>query len=262
LKESRAALRRTLLEAARGAGRVLRRYFGKPLKISMKGPVDPVTEADKAAEKAVVDVLRRRFPDHGIVTEESAPLAGASPYRWVIDPLDGTINFSHGLPHACVSIALLRGGTPLMGAVLDPFRGELFWAERGRGAWLNGRRLRVSARTDMMKALFVTGFPYDRYKRWRYYLRFYGEVLRRSQGLRRMGAAALDMAYVACGRFDGYWEFNLKPWDCAAGWLLVEEAGGRVSDFRGRRFRLDDTRQTLCSNGRLHRRLVKILGRA
>lgn len=254
--------RRTMLQAARGAGRVLKRYFGRPMKIAMKGPVDPVTEADKASERYIVRLLRRRFPDHSIVTEESPPRDGASPYRWVIDPLDGTINFSHGLPHACVSIALVKDGRPVMGAVMDPFRNELFWAARGRGAWLNGRRIRVTRERRMMKSLLVTGFPYDRYKRWRYYMRFYGEVLRRCQGLRRMGAAALDMAYVACGRFGAYWEFNLKPWDSAAGWVLVEEAGGRVSDFRGRRYRLDDTRQTLCSNGRLHQALVGILRRS
>ncbi|HRY28865.1 MAG TPA: inositol monophosphatase family protein [Elusimicrobiota bacterium] len=252
-------LRRALMRALCSAGDVLRGFSRRPIAVTLKGPVNPVTAADRAAEKKIVKILRGRFPEHGFLTEESPPRRTASPYRWVVDPLDGTVNYAHGVPHACVSIAVEKNGRVLMGGILDPFRRELFFAARGRGSRLNGRPIRVSRKKRLIESLLVTGFPYDRYKKSRYYLRFYNEFMKRTQGLRRFGAAALDMAYVAAGRFDGYWEFNLKPWDSAAGWVLVEEAGGRVSDFRGTGYSLADTRQTLCSNGFLHDAMRKIL---
>jgi myo-inositol-1(or 4)-monophosphatase len=179
-----------------------------------------------------------------------------------VDPLDGTINYAHGVPHACVSIGLEENGRVIMGAVLDPFKRELFFAASGRGAFVNGRRIRVSSKNKLIDSLLVTGFPYDRHKRATFYLKFYDAFMRRTQGIRRMGAAALDMAYVACGRFEGYWEFKLKPWDAAAGWVLVREAGGRVTDFRGRPYSLEDTGQTLCTNGRVHDDMARILSRS
>lgn len=250
-----AALRRALA----AAGAVIRRGFGRRFVVSHKGVVDIVTSVDRAAERAIVRVLRGAFPDHGFLMEESGERVAPSRYRWVVDPLDGTVNFAHGLPLSCVSIGLEKDGRPVLGGVLDPYRRELFTAGRGRGAHLNGRRIRVSSTPRLLDALLVTGFPYDRYKKARFYLSFVEKFMKRTQGLRRLGAAALDMAQVACGRFDGYWEFNLKPWDAAAGLLLVEEAGGRVTDFRGRPYRLTDTRQTLASNGRLHGAMLRLL---
>jgi myo-inositol-1(or 4)-monophosphatase len=238
---------------------LIRRFARRPGRISYKGPVDLVTAADKAADRTIVRLLKSRFPDHGFLTEESQPRVSRSRYRWIVDPLDGTTNFAHGLPHACVSIGLEKDGRMLAGGVLDPFRRELFLAVRGRGAHLNGRRIRVSGTARLIDSLLVTGFPYDRQKRARFYLSSYERFMTKTQGIRRMGAAALDLAYVACGRFDGYWEYKLHPWDVAAGWLLVEEAGGRVTNYQGRRYRLGETGQTLASNGRIHRAMVDTL---
>ncbi len=251
-------LTRALVRALRLAGTVLQRHFGRA-RVSLKGPVNPVTTADHAADRLIQRTLKKYFPAHGFLTEESKPRRTSSPYRWIIDPLDGTVNYAHGVPHACVSIGLEKEGRVLVGGVFDPFKDELFLAVRGRGAALNGRPIRVSRKKRLIESLLVTGFPYDRQKRARFYLSFYERFMRRTQGLRRFGAAALDMAYVACGRFDGYWEFKINPWDAAAGWLLVEEAGGKVTDFRGRPYSLADTSQTLCSNGHLHRAMAAVL---
>lgn len=251
---------RALTQALRAAGRIMLHYHRRPVAVSYKGPINLVTAADKAADRATVKILRRMFPDHGFLTEESRPTLTGSPYRWIIDPLDGTTNFAHGLPHACVSIGLEKNGRILAGGVLDPFRDELFLSIRGRGAHMNGRRLRVSRAPKLIQSLLVTGFPYDRTKRAHYYLMSYEAFMRVTQGIRRMGAAALDLAYVAAGRFDGYWEFKLNPWDVAAGWLLVEEAGGRLTDYQGRPFRIDGPGQVLASNGRIHTSMVRTLG--
>jgi myo-inositol-1(or 4)-monophosphatase len=215
---------------------------------------------DHAAEKKVLKIIQRQFPDHGFLMEESGAHPSKSGYRWIVDPLDGTTNFSHGLPVSCVSIGLEFGGKILMGGVYDPFREEMFLAVRGRGATLEGRPIRVSKVRHLLGALLATGFPYDSTGKARTYLSFVERFMKRTQGIRRLGSAALDMAYVACGRFDGYWEFNLQPWDVAAGWLLVEEAGGRVTDFHGRSFQPDRSGQTLCSNGLLHEKMRRLLG--
>jgi myo-inositol-1(or 4)-monophosphatase len=253
------ALMTTLKKALTEAGGIIRRCADRGVTVSHKGRVDVVTNADHAAERRIVAIVRRAFPEHGWLMEEGGERRSSSPYRWVVDPLDGTVNFSHGLPVCCVSIGVEKDGRVEVGGVFDPFRDELFLARRGRGATLNGRRIRVSATSKLIDALLATGFPYDRYKKAAFYLSFIQKFMERAQGIRRLGAAALDLAQVACGRYDGYWEFNLKPWDAAAGRLLVEEAGGRLSDFRGRPYTLSDTRQTLASNGRLHPALLRIL---
>lgn len=250
------ALRRALREA----GAVHRRFARRGFTVSHKGRVDIVTPADHAAERRILKVLGGAFPDHGFLTEESGARTSRSPYRWIVDPLDGTVNFAHGMPISCVSIGLEKDGRMLLGGVYDPFREETFLAVRGRGAFLNGRRVRVSRARKLIDALVVTGFPYKRFRRAGFYLRFVERLMRRTQGLRRLGAAALDLAYVACGRFDAYWEFHIKPWDASAGWLLIEEAGGRVTDFRGRPYGLSDTSETLASNGLLHGRMLSALG--
>jgi myo-inositol-1(or 4)-monophosphatase len=260
--ESPSAWRGALIDALETAGRILRRHFLRGGKVVKKGPVDLVTIADRQADREIVRRLRRRFPDHDFLTEEFMPAgrpAAAKRRRWIIDPLDGTTNYAHGYAHACVSVAMEENGAIRIGGIYDPFKREMFLAERGKGAYLNGRRIRVSRTPRLIDGLLVTGFPYDRQKRARFYLSFYERLLKRTQGIRRLGAAALDLAYVACGRFDAYWEFNLKPWDVAAGWLIAEEAGGRVTDFRGRKYALTDTGQTLCSNGRLHESILRVL---
>jgi myo-inositol-1(or 4)-monophosphatase len=248
----------TLVAALLAAGAIHRRWAGKT-SVSYKGRVDIVTQADKAAEKKIVSIVRRAFPDHGLLAEEGTSAEAPGRPRWVIDPLDGTINYAHGVPVCCVSIGVEEGGRMLAGGVYDAFREELFLAVRGKGARLNGRRIRVSPTTEMHKALLATGFPYDRQKRAGYYAARVRRALAAGRDVRRLGSAALDLCYVACGRFDAYWEFNVNPWDVSAGWLMVEEAGGKVTGIDGSPYALSDTSRTLATNGRLHPAMVRML---
>lgn len=207
------------------------------LSVQSKSPNDFVTEVDHAAEQAIIEVLREAYPGHGILAEESGELAPAngadSEFVWIIDPLDGTTNFIHGFPQYAVSIALTKNGALEHAVVYDPNRNELFTASRGSGAFLNDRRIRVSRRTRLNEALLGTGFPYRQFDHVDAYLATFRELTQKSAGIRRPGAAALDLAYVACGRLDGFWEFGLAPWDMAAGALLIQEAGGLISDLAG-----------------------------
>jgi myo-inositol-1(or 4)-monophosphatase len=224
------------VKAARRAGQIINRasHDLDVLKVSTKQPNDFVTEVDRAAEAVIVETLREAYPQHGILAEESgASGGGGSEWQWIIDPLDGTTNFIHGLPQYAVSIALARNGSVEQAVVFDPNRNELFTASKGGGAFLNDRRIRVSRRDRLQEALVGTGFPYRAFDHIDAYLDIFKELTRRTAGLRRPGAASLDLAYVACGRYDGFWEFGLSPWDMAAGALLISEAGGLVSDLRG-----------------------------
>ncbi|HZO82808.1 MAG TPA: inositol monophosphatase family protein [Candidatus Binataceae bacterium] len=240
------------LAAARAAGRVHLRRLSR-ISVSRKSSsIDLVTEADREAEAAVIAIISRAFPDHAILAEESGANAQRSAQRWIIDPLDGTTNFAHGFPQFCVSIAYERRGRVELGVVFDALKRELFVAARGRGARLNGKRIRVSRTPALEFALLATGFPYDRRERRHFYLTFWEAFMMRTQGVRRTGSAALDLCYVACGRVDAFWEFGLHPWDVAAGALVVTEAGGRVTNADGSRLDLGG-RQILASNGRLHR---------
>jgi len=241
---------------AREAGGLLRRFYERGVAMEYKGDVDLVTEADRASEKLIGERLKAAFPEHGIYGEEGTRDRMSSEYRWYVDPLDGTTNFAHGFPVFCVSMGLERRRTGLAaeadgeivaGVIYDPLRDEMFSAWRGGGAWLNGRRIAVSKVKTLDEALIATGFP--SHKRHRSpNVHFYHEFTLRSHGVRRAGAAALDLAYVACGRIDGYWEFKLNPWDTSAGYLLVEEAGGTVTRFDGGRFTLD-SREVFATNG-------------
>jgi myo-inositol-1(or 4)-monophosphatase len=244
--------------AAREAGAILREGLGRPRQIAYKGQVDLVTEMDKRSEALIVAALTDRFPDHRVVAEEgSGPRAGDSPYRWLIDPLDGTTNYAHGYPCFAVSIALMEGDETIVGVVYDPTRDELFRAERGGGAFLNDRPLRVSDTDELIRGLFATGFPYDAALR-HIALAHWHAFSYAAQAIRRDGAAALDLCSVAAGRFDGFYEAHLGPWDCAAGALLVTEAGGTISDYRGERF--DPFRgELVASNGPLHGAILKLL---
>ncbi|MBI4423660.1 MAG: inositol monophosphatase [Elusimicrobia bacterium] len=257
-------LRRTLVRALRAGGGLLRAGLGRTsYTFKDEGHANVVTPVDLASEQAVLDEIAGSFPRHDFLTEEREARRTGSDWLWVIDPLDGTLNYAHGVPVSCVSIALLREGKPFLGGVYDPFREELFLARSGGGATLNGRRLAVSRVPSLSRALVVVGFPYDRNRRASLYGGLTRDCLRLVQDLRRSGSAALDLSWVAAGRYDGYWEFNLKPWDVAAGRLLIQEAGGKVTDFSGKPWGPVDVygRQTLGSNGRVHRELLRLLER-
>jgi len=225
------------IKAARRAASVITRASGQLdlLTVESKSPNDFVTEVDRAAEAAIIEVLQEAYPDHGILAEESGESGGVedSEYQWIIDPLDGTTNFIHGFPQYAISIALARRGVVEQAVVYDPVRNEMFTATKGAGAFLNNRRIRVSRRIRMNEALIGTGFPFRQMDDIDTYLRMFKAVAGRTAGIRRPGAAALDLAYVACGRLDGFWEMGLSPWDIAAGSLLILEAGGLISDFEG-----------------------------
>jgi myo-inositol-1(or 4)-monophosphatase len=245
------------LEAiAREAGALLMGHFARHVTIEYKGEVDLVTVADRSSEELIVSRLRARWPEHGIVAEEGTRSDTGAEYRWYVDPLDGTTNFAHGYPVFCVSIALARQDGQLeVGVLYDPTRDEMFAAQRSSGATLNGKPMHVSKTTQLAESLLGTGFPsHKRHKNPN--IHFYHQITLRSHGVRRAGSAALDLANVACGRYDGFWEFNLNPWDTAAGVLLVEEAGGKVTRFDDAPFRLD-SREVLASNSLIHGELVQ-----
>jgi len=239
---------------AREAGSLLVECFHRHVKIEYKGDVDLVTAADRQSEALILERIRRDFPTHDVVGEEGTRVETGSDYRWYVDPLDGTTNFAHGYPVFCVSLAVEYRGTRIAGVVYDPTRDELFAAEKGRGASLNGEALRVSATSKLAECLIATGFPsHKRHQNPNIY--FYHQLTLRSHGVRRAGSAALDLCNVAAGRFDAFWEFNLNPWDTAAGVLMIEEAGGRVTDFAGGPFQIA-SRETLASNGLVHGELL------
>ncbi len=250
---------------AREAGARLREFLAAGVETEYKGDVDLVTIADRTVEKLIRERLGEVFPGHGVYGEEGTRERLESEYRWYVDPLDGTTNFAHGFPQFCVSMGLEQrpqglkaeeDGALVAAVVYDPNRDELFTAERGRGAWLNGKRMRVSKTAELAEALVATGFP-SRKRHDSPNIHFYHEFTLRSHGVRRAGSAALDLAYVACGRFDAFWEFNLNPWDTAAGLLLIEEAGGKTTDFSGGHYRLD-SREILASNGGIHEELLSL----
>jgi myo-inositol-1(or 4)-monophosphatase len=252
-------------EIAREAGARLREFFAAGVATEYKGDADLVTAADRAVEKLIRTRLGQSFPGHGIYGEEGTRERLEGEYRWYVDPLDGTTNFAHGFPQFCVSLGLehrppgtapAEDGTLVAGVVYDPMRDEIFTARRGRGAELNGKPIHVSPVGQVLESLLATGFP-SRKRHLSPNIHFYHEFTLRSHGVRRAGSAALDLAYVAAGRMEAFWEFNLNPWDTAAGILLVTEAGGRVTDFSGDPYKLD-SREILASNGRIHAELVKL----
>jgi len=254
------------LETAREAGQLLREYAGRHLEVRhKKTEIDLVTEADLASERLIVDAIRRHFAGHTILSEEGLgdlqQLTGDVEHLWLVDPLDGTVNYAHGLSVWGVSLALADGGRPVLAVSYDPVRDEIFWARRGEGAWCNGRQIHVSATGRLSQALVATGFAYRRATLEENNLREFNAMMPRVQGVRRAGAAVLDLAHVAAGRLDAYWEMFLQPWDWAAGWLLVEEAGGIVSDLRGEPWALSK-RSVVASNGALHAELLAVLERA
>ena len=255
----------TASEIAREAGALLRSYYEKGVTAEYKGDVDIVTEADRASEALIVEQIRAKFPGHGIYGEEGTREGLDAEFRWYVDPLDGTTNFAHGFPAFCVVMGCERrpkglaadaDGELVAGVIYDALRDEMFLAEKGKGAWLNGRQVHVSKVRTMQESLTATGFP-SKKRHESPNVHFYQEITLRSHGVRRAGSAALDLAYVACGRLDGFWEFKLNPWDVSAGVLLVREAGGVVTHFDGGTFTLD-SRETLASNGLIQDELVHV----
>ena len=249
------------IQTAHEAGRILQERVGRSIQITNKGAIDLVTEADLAAERLIIERIKSYHPRHAVLAEESgaSDLAGGpkSEYQWIVDPLDGTTNFAHGYPCFCVSIALEHNGIIEVGVIYDPLRDETFAAERNEGATLNGRKIRVSEIDDLNRAMLCTGFPYDVRDRGNF-ARHFSNFIMHAQAVRRDGSAALDLAYVACGRFDGFWEEGLRPWDVAAGVLLVAEAGGRVSHYDGTPFDVY-TPPIVASNGLVHDEMMRVL---
>jgi len=248
------------IETARDAGRVLMEKFGRITAITKKGDINLVTEADLASEALITERIRSHFPKHSILAEEAGDtvvIEGEGDWKWIIDPLDGTTNYAHGYPCFCVTIALERAGEIVLGVTYDPTRDELFAAEKGGGATLNGKAIHVSATDELGNSLLVTGFPYD-IKYRTDIARHLTDFLLSTRGVRRDGSAAIDLAYVACGRFDGFWEEGLNPWDVAAGVLLIEEAGGVVSGYDGSRLSIYRP-PIAASNGMIHREMLDIL---
>lgn len=244
--------------AALAAGEILRLGRQKQKTLMLKGRVDLVTQYDLRSEKVIIDYITKTFPHHAILAEERGENHKESTYRWVIDPLDGTTNFAHDYPAFCVSIGLEVDGRMTLGVVCDPVHDELFHAVRGGGAFVNRRRIHVSEQRTLTRSLLSTGFPYDIAESTIDNLGNFARMYKVAQGIRRGGSAAMDLCYVACGRFDGFWELKLHPWDVAAGMVIVQEAGGRVTDFHGRKSSIFDD-NVIASNGRIHRQMQKVL---
>lgn len=259
ISEARQTLK-FITQLIRSVGDKIARKSSQRKRISFKGEVDLVTQFDRQAQNLIVGALRKKYPQHGILSEEDVNTDTGNPIRWIVDPLDGTTNFAHGLPVWAISIGLEVEGDILLGAVYDPTRREMFSAIRQRGAYLNNKKIHVSKTKKLEYSLLVTGFPYDIRRSKQNNLRQFSDFAVRAQAVRRLGSAALDLCYTACGRFDGYWELKLSPWDQAAGSLILREAGGRVTDFTGGEFDIYGD-EVLGTNGFIHRPMMQVLNR-
>lgn len=249
------------VKAATEAGRLLKDRLGRVQTIDFKGGINLVTEMDRLSEELIVNLISSGFPDHQILSEEGGVQENSSPFKWIVDPLDGTTNYAHGFPCYSVSIALEEAGGIILGVVYNPSLEELFVCERGRGAFRNGKGIRVSSTRELGKGLLATGFPYDVRERSEIYLDPFRSFLIKARAIRRAGSAALDLCYVACGIFDGFWEMKLHPWDVAAGALMVMEAGGTVTDFKGGPFD-HYGKEIVASNGIIHPQMLEVLNRS
>jgi myo-inositol-1(or 4)-monophosphatase len=248
------------IQAVRESGAIQKEWLHKEKRIELKGEINLVTDVDTRCEQRIIEIIKKAFHEHNILTEETLQPQFPSPYRWIIDPLDGTTNYAHGYPRFCTSIALENEGQVILGTVYDPLLDELFVAQEGNGAFLNDEPIAVSATDRLINALLCTGFPYDLRESKENNLDYFSRFIMEARAIRRDGSAALDLCYVAAGRFDGFWELKLHPWDVAAGKLIVEEAGGTVTDFRGSPLHLDG-KEALASNGRIHEEMIRVLQR-
>ncbi len=256
-------IKTVLLNAVQAGGKELQRFFNGEFKITNKeGINNPVTEADHAAEKAIIDIIQQNYPDHFILSEETGEIVTDSEYKWIIDPIDGTINFANGIPICCVSIGLEKNGEMIMGAVYAPLLNELYFAQKGFGASLNAKKINVGNKTKVIDSCLVTGFPYTYLDTANGPLQVFEKLIRKGVPVRRLGSAAIDLCWVAAGRFDGFYEHKLAAWDSAAGFLIVQEAGGKVSDFEGNPYSPYQP-HILATNGLIHNELLEIVnGRA
>jgi myo-inositol-1(or 4)-monophosphatase len=252
-------LKQTLIGATKAGAAEIIRFFNNDFKISNKEGVNNlVTEADHAAEKAILDVIKKEFPSHQVLVEETGEIVQDSNYKWIIDPIDGTVNFAHGIPLNCVSIGIEKDQEIVMAAVFNPHLNEFYFAEKGQGATLNDKPIHVSQETDTNKACLVTGFPYTYINMPNGPLEIFERFIRKGVPVRRLGSAAIDLCWVAAGRFDGFYEHKLEPWDSAAGYLIVEEAGGKVTDFTGNKFSVYQHR-VLATNGLIHEEMLRVI---
>lgn len=252
-------MKKTLFLAADEAGKILLENFNKDFIIESKDTISNlVTEIDKKSESKIIDIIKNNFPDDSILSEEIGSIDAASNCKWIIDPIDGTINYAHGIPLSCISIGIEKNGEIIMGLVYNPMSGEKFFAEKGKGAYLNGNKISVTKENNLRKALLVTGFPYDSSRNPNKPVDVFGRFVMLDIPIRRLGSAALDLCWTACGRFDGFWEYNLNPWDTAAGYLILKEAGGLVTDFQGKEYSVYN-KEILATNGLLHEDILKII---
>ncbi len=252
-------LQSTLADAVQAGAAQLQHFFNGSFKISQKEGINNlVTEADHAAEKAIIEVIQKAYPDHFILSEETGEIKSASEYKWIIDPIDGTVNFANGIPLCCVSIAIEKASVIILGTVYNPLMGEMFIAEKGKGAMLNGKSLAVSTADKIGSSCLVTGFPYTYLDSENGPLQVFDKLIRRGIPVRRLGSAAIDLCWVAAGRFDGFYEHSLQAWDSAAGFLMVEEAGGRVTDFQGNYYSPYQP-HLLATNGHIHEEMLELV---
>lgn len=253
------ALKEVLFEATREAGKIISDYFQGSFTVDNKEGINNlVTEVDKHSEKRIIEIIRMHYPTHSIISEEVGEMIQDSPYQWIIDPIDGTVNFAHGIPLCCVSIGLKHNDDLILGAVYNPMMNELFFAEKGKGAFLNDKPISVSTKSDFRKACLVTGFPYKWPDSQEHPIRVFERFILEGLPVRRLGSAAIDLCWVACGRFDGFWEYNLSSWDVAAGYLIVQEAGGRITNFEGDPYSVFD-KETLATNGHIHEEMLRLI---
>lgn len=252
-------LKTTLLDAVKAGAGELQRFFKGTFTISNKEGVNNlVTEADHAAEKAILSAIKAKFPDHFILSEEVGEIVQDSTFKWIIDPIDGTVNFAHGIPICCVSIGIEKEGEMILGAVYAPFMNEFYVAEKGKGSTMNDKKISVSSETKVLKSCLVTGFPYTYLDMPNSPLEVFERFIRKGIPVRRLGSAAIDLCWVACGRFDGFYEHKLEAWDSAAGYIIVEEAGGKVTDYKGQKFSPYQP-HVLATNGKIHEEMLQVI---
>lgn len=252
-------LKETLLTAALESGEILKQYFGKEFEIESKEIISNlVTEVDKKSESKIIEIIKSEFPDHNILSEEIGAINTQNNTKWIIDPIDGTINYAHSIPLCCVSIGVEINGVIEMGIVYNPFSGEKFFAEKNVGGFLNDKPIKVSKENNLLKSLLVTGFPYDTSGNPNKPVEVFAKFVNGDIPIRRLGSAALDLCWTACGRFDGFWEYNLNPWDTAAGSLILREAGGKITNFEGKEYSVYE-KEILGTNGFIHDDMLKVI---